>query len=127
MPQDFPGIAALILAAGRGARLGGGKLLLPWQGKPLIRHVLEQAFLVPEFVSLTVVLGHQAPALEHVLQDALSSPPFPLRTAYNPLWREGQSSSLQRGIAALLEARRLKGYRGCASSSGISPGSGQKP
>jgi molybdenum cofactor cytidylyltransferase len=113
MPQTLPGIAALVLAAGEGARLGGGKLLLPWRGKPLIRHVLDQAFLVPEFLSLTVVLGHQAPSLERVLEEVLRArAPFPLSLVYNPLWREGQSASLQSGLAALLErpeAERMEG------------------
>ncbi|MDR2075321.1 MAG: nucleotidyltransferase family protein [Desulfovibrio sp.] len=122
MPQAFPGIAALVLAAGEGTRLGGGKLLLRWRGKPLIRHVLEQVFLVPEFLSLTVVLGHQASALERVLEDfPPRRMPFPLRVACNPLWREGQSTSLQCGISALLEGPEAEKVQGVCVFLGDQP------
>lgn len=36
MPRNF----AILPAAGRGTRLGGAKLLLPWRGRPLIEHAL---------------------------------------------------------------------------------------
>jgi molybdenum cofactor cytidylyltransferase len=95
----------LVLAAGGGTRLGGGKLLLPWRGRPLIVHALEKLVGMPDLLSVTFVLGHQAPALRRVLEDAFPpDAPFPLRVAHNPRWEEGLGASLRCGVRAVLDA-----------------------
>ena len=104
MPQASSGPAGLILAAGAGTRLGGGKLLLPWRGKALIVHALEKILNTPGMQFAVVVTGCQAPALRRTLKSSFSrDAPFPLRVAHNPDWQEGQSTSLQCGIRALLD------------------------
>ncbi|WP_297514291.1 nucleotidyltransferase family protein [uncultured Caulobacter sp.] len=44
---DTPVLEALVLAAGRGARFGGGKLLAPLNGRALVAGALTTAFLSP--------------------------------------------------------------------------------
>ncbi|MDR0239601.1 MAG: NTP transferase domain-containing protein, partial [Deltaproteobacteria bacterium] len=85
MPQTHAGSAALVLAAGGGTRLGGGKLLLPWKGRPLVAHVVEKVLGLPDLLSVIVVLGHHAGKLQSCLEaefPTASSPP--LRIARNP-------------------------------------------
>jgi molybdenum cofactor cytidylyltransferase len=38
---------ALVLAGGEGRRFGGGKLLAPWRGRPIIEWTLDSAFRAP--------------------------------------------------------------------------------
>lgn len=93
MPPD---LTVLVLAAGGGSRLGGGKLLLPWRGKPIIRHVVDTALtLTPE---VAVVVGHDAERVRGALPESVS-------IIENPDWRQGQSASLRRGIEAVPQDR----------------------
>ena len=112
MPQTHTGSAGLVLAAGGGTRLGGGKLLLPWKDSPLLVHVVEKALSMPSLLSVSVVLGHQAEKLQSCLETAfLATSAPPLRIVHNPRWEEGLSTSLQCGLKALLdssEATRLR-------------------
>lgn len=88
-------IAGVVLAAGSSSRLGEPKQLLDLDGRPLLQHVLDAAAgagLDP----IVVVLGHAADAV----QAALQLPP-PARTVVNPAHRQGQSTSLRAGLAAL--------------------------
>ena len=71
-------------------------MLLPWRGKPLIRHAAEAA-LVGGLSPVVVVTG----AVEEPLRDALAG--LPVKFAPNPRWQEGQSSSLHAGLRALPE------------------------
>ena len=93
-------LGCLLLAAGGGTRLGGGKLLLPWQGRALVAHALSAVLEAGEFLSLGLVLGHGAEAVRACLENdsALSRQ---LHYILNPAWQEGQSSSLRSGLAAL--------------------------
>lgn len=58
---------AIVLAAGLGGRFGGGKLLTPFQGKPLIAGALASALASPAS-SVIVAVGDDA-ALEAAIQD----------------------------------------------------------
>ncbi|MEI7848676.1 MAG: nucleotidyltransferase family protein [Chloroflexota bacterium] len=87
-------VAGVILAAGAAARMGQPKLLLPWQGQPLIWHVV-QTGLHAGLEPMVVVTG----AGVQDLRAALSG--LPLQFAHNPDWQSGQSSSVRVGIQAL--------------------------
>jgi molybdenum cofactor cytidylyltransferase len=89
------GIAAVILAAGRGTRFGEApKLLAGLQSKPLVRHVAEAA-LASQATPVVVVTGHRAPEVEGALAG------LPLTIARNPAFADGLSTSLKRGFEVL--------------------------
>ena len=74
-------IAGLILAGGRGQRLGGvDKGLQPWRGRPLVDHAL--ARLAPQVSAVMISANRNAPAYAsrgvRVLADASDDFPGPL-------------------------------------------------
>lgn len=87
-------IAGVLLAAGRSRRMGQPKLLLPWQGVPLVRFVAQQ-ILQSRLDELIVVVGHRS---EHLIAalDGLA-----VHIIRNDDFLDGQSTSLRAGIAAL--------------------------
>lgn len=87
-------IAAVVLAAGASSRYGEHKLLLPVQGKPLIRRTVEQA-LASRADEVVVVLGREAETVRRALDE------LPVRCVLNPHYREGMSTSVRAGIEAL--------------------------
>jgi CTP:molybdopterin cytidylyltransferase MocA len=85
----------VLLAAGRGARIGERpKCLLELGGVPLIRRQLI-ALSGAGVDELVVVLGHHAQQIEPVVRD------FPVTLVHNPAPDEGQVSSQRIGLAAL--------------------------
>jgi len=88
-------VAAIVLAAGRGTRFGGGsKLLAPFDGAPLVRHAARAA-LASRATPVIVVTGHEADAVGLALGD------LPVATVRNPDYGQGLSTSLRAGFAAL--------------------------
>ena len=88
-------VGAVLLAAGKGARLGGRpKCLLELGGVPLIRRQLI-ALSGAGVEEVVVVLGHHAEHIEPVVQA------FPVTLARNLAPQDGQVSSLRIGLAAL--------------------------
>jgi molybdenum cofactor cytidylyltransferase len=87
-------IAGVLLAAGRSRRMGQPKLLLPWQGVPLVRFIAQQA-LQTRLGELVVVIGHRA---EHMIA-ALDG--LPVHIVRNEHFLEGQSTSLGAGVAVV--------------------------
>ena len=91
--------AAVILAAGRGTRFGGGKMLAQVAGRPMLQHVLDlvaTAGLDP----VVVVLGEDAEAIQTALtwrSEILVRNEHPER---------GISSSLKLGLQALTDSSR---------------------
>lgn len=66
----------ILLAAGLSRRMGAqNKLLLPIQGSPMVRHMAE-LYLRATSGPVTVVTGHDAPAI----LDALGDLPFTSRS-----------------------------------------------
>jgi molybdenum cofactor cytidylyltransferase len=89
--------AGVLLAAGGARRYGEPKLLLPWRGKPLVRHAAETA-LEAGLNPLIVVVG----ALEEQLRAALAG--LPVQILPNAEWQQGQSTSVKAGIHAVPQA-----------------------
>jgi len=85
-------VVGIVLAAGRGARMGSPKQLLELDGRPLLQHVIDAAAAAP-LEGVIVVLGHEA---ERVAA-ALDLPAGAVVVA-NPLHRDGQSASLRAGL-----------------------------
>lgn len=93
-PAVDPGLAVILLAAGRSTRMGGpNKLLQDWQGRPLVRHAAEAALATG--APVLVVSGHQAEAVAAALQGLAVS------VVHNPDFAQGLSTSLRAGFAAL--------------------------
>jgi molybdenum cofactor cytidylyltransferase len=84
-------IAAAILAAGRGSRLGGdgSKPLLEWRGRPLVAWALDAA-LASGLRPVVVVVGYRADDVRAALPDDPG-----LVVVDNPGWEEGIASSLR--------------------------------
>lgn len=86
-------IAGVLLAAGGARRFGSQKLVAPFDGAPLVRHAA--AALARSTDALVIVIGHEADAVRAALTEIDAS------IVVNPDWRQGLSSSLRCGIAAL--------------------------
>jgi len=87
-------VAGIILAAGASIRMGKPKLLLPWQGEPLIRHVACTA-LAARLSPVLVVTGAYQDEIKAALQD------LQVQMIHNPDWESGQSTSVRAGVRAL--------------------------
>lgn len=86
-------ITGVLLAAGRSQRMGQPKLLLPWHGVQLVRHVAQTALQSP-LDRLVVVVGHRAAHVEAALAG------LPLEIVQNDQFMAGQSTSLRVGVEA---------------------------
>ena len=89
-------IAAIVLAAGRATRFGGGKMAAPWRGKALVRHVAGAALAAG--LETVVVTGHAREEVETALAG------LDLRLVHNPAFADGMAGSLRCAIAALPQA-----------------------
>ena len=97
-PARAPNVSALVLAAGRSTRMGPvNKLLAPFDGRAMVRHVVEQ--LAGSSVRpIVVVTGHEAERVREALDGAGAS------FVHNPAYREGLSGSIRAGLSALPES-----------------------
>jgi molybdenum cofactor cytidylyltransferase len=90
-----PRVAGIILAAGTSSRFGhGNKLLLEIDGAAMVARVGEIA-LAGRLDPVIAVTGYDA---DHV---AAALRPLRIDIVHNPRFRDGQSSSLRAGLAAL--------------------------
>jgi CTP:molybdopterin cytidylyltransferase MocA len=82
-----------LLAAGSGSRFGGGKLLAPYKGRPLIEAALSglRGSPVDEII---VVVGAEGERLRDVAAE------YGARVVQNPDWEEGMSTSVRAGLRA---------------------------
>lgn len=87
-------VAAVILAAGAASRMGQPKLLLPWNGEPLICHAARTA-LDAGLAPVIVVTGAGVSAVQSALQG------LAVQLVYNQDWETGQSTSVRAGLNAL--------------------------
>ncbi len=88
--------AGVILAAGGSDRLGAAKQLLDWQGAPFVRQVAQKA-LESGLSPVIAVIGAHREGVEEALAG------LDVTWVHNPDWAEGQSTSMQAGLAALPE------------------------
>ncbi|GLI39357.1 molybdenum cofactor cytidylyltransferase [Geobacter hydrogenophilus] len=89
-----PRVAGIVLAAGRSTRMGRPKQILPFRGRTVLECVVDNA-LTSGLHRVVVVLGHEAEAVMPLLGHRR------VTTVVNPVYREGQSSSLKAGLGAL--------------------------
>ncbi len=94
LPQHAPKVAAIVLAAGKSSRMGSNKLLADFDGKPLLRHGVEN-IKQSDAQHVVVVTGNEA---EHV-KAALR--PLAVNFVHNENFANGLSTSLKCGLAAL--------------------------
>jgi molybdenum cofactor cytidylyltransferase len=92
MPRSTIGL--IILAAGASTRMGSPKQLLPFSGKSLIRHSVQQA-LASKCFPVVVVLGANKDLIKLELDD------LPVFVAENPDWKQGMASSIRAGLDML--------------------------
>ena len=85
-------INAILLAAGTSSRMKEkNKLLLPWEGKPLVVHAFEQ-LAKADFQEILVVTGFEAERIKSVLEG------YNARFLHNPNFETGMTSSIQTGV-----------------------------
>ena len=85
----------VILAAGNSTRMGkDNKLLKSVDGTPLIRNIVIE-MLKSDLDSCSIVLGYQSDQVADVIKDPK------INLILNPLWKEGQASSLKAALNSL--------------------------
>ncbi len=90
-------VAGIVLAAGRGARMGAAKQLLPLDNTTILGRVIETV-RASTLGDILLVLGYRATSIRAVLNlDGV-------RVVENPDWEKGQSFSLKAGLQALSDA-----------------------
>jgi molybdenum cofactor cytidylyltransferase len=87
-------ISAIVLAAGESKRMGRSKQILAWQGKTLLRHVLE-SLINSNADEIILVLGHEADAIGKSVTE------FEIKVVINPDYKQGMASSLLQGLLAI--------------------------
>jgi len=87
-------ICAIVLAAGLSRRMGVQKLLLPFGGKTVIAHIVDQ-LLASTVDKVYVVTGHQAERIGRELSGR------PVSIVNNPDYESGMLSSVRCGLRAL--------------------------
>lgn len=91
--------------------MGGGKLLLPWEGMPIVAHVVQNALGMQGNIPVFVVTGYEAADVQTAIMSNLETPRN-VHVLENQDWQKGQSTSLRFGIRAIaekMERPRLKG------------------
>lgn len=96
VPASPEHVAAVVLAAGSGRRFGGGKLLAPWRGAPLLHGALAAARAAPAG-SVTVVTGADAEAIAACVTRFDPG----VRIVHAADHAEGMAASLRAGLASL--------------------------
>lgn len=89
-------IPAVVLAAGLSARMGRLKAALPVDDRDTFLTRIVRTFHAAGVERVIVVLGHQASRVQRLLEDAGLRPDV----VVNPVYEQGQLSSLLAGLAA---------------------------
>ena len=93
--ETEPEIGGIVLAAGEGKRFGGCKQTAMLDGRPLLEHAIRAMLAVPAISPVVVVLGAHADEIKAEVD--LSA----VDVVVCERWADGQSVSLQTGVAAL--------------------------
>jgi len=90
-------VAAAVLAAGRGSRLGGdaAKPLVVWHGRPLVHWALDAA-RASGLAPVVVVVGYRGDEVREAIPSDAA-----VRVVDNVEWEEGIASSLRAALRAL--------------------------
>ncbi len=84
----------ILLAAGRGLRMGGpNKLLLPFRDSTVLETTLS-ALCAADIGPVVVVTGHQRALIAPVVAQ------YPVQEVFNPDFQSGMTSSIQAGVRA---------------------------
>jgi molybdenum cofactor cytidylyltransferase len=92
--NDLLQVTGIILAAGKGSRMGRTKQLLPFRGQTILECVVDNA-LASSLQQVIVVLGYQADVVEPLMRGR------DVTVVVNPSFENGQSSSLKTGLKAV--------------------------
>ena len=92
----MPSCALILLAAGGSTRMGEPKQLLPYQGRPLVRHAAETG-LEASCSPVVVVLGANSEAVGECIAG------LDVIKTLNPGWEIGMGSSIQAGLRVLAD------------------------
>jgi molybdenum cofactor cytidylyltransferase len=87
-------ICAVVLGAGESRRMGSQKLLLPFGGKAVLGHVVDE-LLGSDIEAVYVVVGHQGSRIAEELSGR------PVTVVTNPDYKVGMLSSVRCGLRAL--------------------------
>lgn len=101
MSERLPA-SAILLAAGQGTRMGGGKLLLPLGEATVIERSV-QGFINAGMSEVIVVVGNYALAVQHTLRN------YPVRFAFNPDPQSEMMDSIRYGLQ-ILEPHRFAAF-----------------
>jgi molybdenum cofactor cytidylyltransferase len=103
-PGREPRVAAVVLAAGMSRRmLGPAKCLLPFGGRPMIRHIVERLVDVSELHTRLVVTGHYRSGVSAALFH--DEPPLDVQLVHNRDYEAGEMlSSVQTGLRAMRDS-----------------------
>jgi len=114
-------VAAVVLAAGEAKRFGGLKQVMPWNGTPLVAHIVQQVIACPDVAHIVVTRGAQGDRVEK----AVGRHAAEIEQIEVEDWREGQSRSVRRGLQAargLASGRLSAAVFLLADQPGITPG-----
>ena len=89
-------VSGILLAAGLSTRMGEPKQLLPFGESTIVETVVD-SMLAAKFDEVIVVIGHRASEIEKQLGAR------PIKTVFNPDYRDGMLTSAQTGIRARKE------------------------
>lgn len=92
--QETARVAAVILAAGSGARAGRNKLMLEVDGEPLFMKAVHAA-IKSRAAPVFVVTGYNAPELENYLEN------IDVNIIYNANYHDGVKSSINLGLKSV--------------------------
>ncbi len=95
-------VAAIVLAAGQGSRMGGGKLLLPLGETTVIEHTV-QNLLLAGAQEVIVVIGVYGVAIQWVLRS------LPVRFSFNPDPTSEMAESIRCGLRRI-EPQRVDAF-----------------
>lgn len=87
-------ITTIILAAGESTRMGAHKMLLPYNGRTVIEHIVKEVGESP-ISEIVVVTGHNATDVTDCLTDSTA------RIVLNEHYREGMLSSVRCGLGEM--------------------------